>query len=281
MAEDPAADKASPNLSEEERQEVFERKAGSSRVLHEVIRREGAEELARSWRALMFSGLVAGVAINASVVARAMIHARLPDAPYRPLIESFGYTLGFIITIMGRMQLFTETTVTAVLPVVASPTGRHLARLGKLWTIVFLANMAGTFVVSLMLDAQWLIDANDHRAILETAAPLLEHGPWKILVMGVPSGFLVGCIAWTLPNARENQIWVILALTYLISLGGFSHIVPGSTETWMLWLAGRTSLANALFGILLPSLVGNIVGGTMLFAVMANGQVRDEVANDG
>lgn len=33
------------------------------------------------------------------------------------LLENLGYTFGFIIVIMARQQLFTENTVTAVLPV--------------------------------------------------------------------------------------------------------------------------------------------------------------------
>ena len=70
---------------------------------------------------------------------------------------------------------------------------------------------------------------------------------------------------------------MIVLVTYLIALGGFSNVVAGAGEAWLLMLTGRTSFAGALGGLILPALAGNIFGGTGLFAVVAHGQVRDEI----
>jgi formate/nitrite transporter FocA (FNT family) len=68
-----------------------------------------------------------------------------------------------------------------------------------------------------------------------------------------------------------------MLITYLISLGEFSHVVAGSEEAWLLMMMGQTSFAGALGGFILPSLTGNLIGGTGLFAVLAHGQVRNEI----
>jgi formate/nitrite transporter FocA (FNT family) len=276
--EDAAAAAPSPSLSKDEEREVVGRKAGSSRIIHEVIRVEGEAELTRPWLSLAFSGLAAGVGINVSVLAKAYLHAALPDEPWRAPVESFGYTLGFIIVIMARLQLFTESTVTAVLPIAAHPSWRRLGRMLRLWGTVLAANFAGTLAVSFLIDRQYFVSAADRAAVIDLSRALFANDPVTILWLGIPSGFLIGTIAWILPNARQSELWVILAISYVISLGNFSHCIAGSTEAWMMWLSGNASLGKAVGGVILPSLAGNIIGGTGLFAVLAHGQVSGELA---
>jgi len=66
-------------------------------------------------------------------------------------------------------------------------------------------------------------------------------------------------------------------ITYVIAIGGFSHLVAGSAEACLLWLAGKSSLYQAIAGFILSALAGNVVRGTGLFAVLAHGQVRGEI----
>jgi formate/nitrite transporter FocA (FNT family) len=270
-------DTPSQGLSDEETESVAQRKAGSAKVVHEVIRLQGDEELERPTNSLIFSGLSAGVAISASVLAETFIRTRLPDEPWSELVVALGYTVGFIIVIMGNLQLFTENTVTAVLPVATHPTWRNLKRLGKLWTIVFLANCAGTLLVAALMARSIIVSPDQLNAALLLSTRILSQGPLNTLWLGMPAGFLVASIAWILPNARGSEFCVIFLVTYVIALGGFSHVVAGSAEAWLLWLCGRTSFVQACVGLILPSLVGNIIGGTGLFAVLAHGQVRSEL----
>ncbi len=51
--------KPSPALSEEDRQSVSELSAGSPKVVHEVVRLQGDEELDRPLQSLLFSGFAA------------------------------------------------------------------------------------------------------------------------------------------------------------------------------------------------------------------------------
>jgi len=49
----------------------------------------------------------------------------------------------------GRHQLLTENTLTVVLPVMAKLSVRNLALLARIWSIVLLANLAGTLFAAL------------------------------------------------------------------------------------------------------------------------------------
>jgi formate/nitrite transporter FocA (FNT family) len=256
---------------------VAERKAGSARVVHEVIRLQGDDELDRPVLSLSFSGFAAGVAISASVLAEAFLTMHLPETPWSKLVSSFGYCIGFVIVIIGNLQLFTENTVTAVLPIATHPTRRNLGRLLKLWTTVFIANLAGTLLVAALIASQTFVSQEGLRAAIDVSSPILAHSAAQTLLLGMPAGFLVASIAWMMPNARGSEFWIIVMITYLISLGGFSHVIAGSGEAWLLWLSGHASLVQVTVGFIVPALIGNIIGGTGLFAVIAHGQVRGEI----
>lgn len=269
--------KPSSDLSEDDKQSVSDRSAGSAKVVHEVVRLQGDKELSRPIQSLLFSGFAAGVAISTSLLTEAFLRMRLPQAEWTDLIVAMGYSTGFVIVILGNMQLFTESTVTAVLPVATHPTARNVGRLLRLWISVFFANMAGTFAVAALMAGGIVIDSQQLVAAIEVARPLLAHDFATTLMLATPAGFLVASIAWILPNARGSEFWVIVLVTYVIGLGGFSHVVAGSAEAWLLMFTGQASAARAIFGFILPALIGNIIGGTGLFAVVAHGQVRSEI----
>lgn len=265
------------DLSADESSLVEKRKAASPRVVHEVIRVEGEQELERSALALLFSGLAGGVAVSAAVLAQGALHAGLPrDAEWTPLVAAFGYSLGFVIAIMGRLQLFTETTVTAVLPVATEPSRSNFQRLLRLWSIVFVANMLGTLLVAALIAYDVIVPADQRESILELSRETVMHDAGKTLVLAIPAGFLIASIAWILPNARSSELWVIILITWMVSIGKFSHVVAGSTEAFALWLVGEIGFVEAVGGFILPALVGNIIGGAGLFALLAHAQVRGE-----
>ncbi len=269
-----------PGLTADEARAVTKRKSGNAKVVHEVIRLQGDEELDRPALSLLSSGFAAGVSISASVLAEAFIKQRLPDAPWSHLVVGLGYTVGFVIAIMGNLQLFTENTITVVLPVATHPSRGNFARLARLWALAIVANLAGTLAVMALVAAHALIDPPQLDAAVAVARPLLDHDALTTLLRGIPAGFLIASIAWILPNARGSEFWVVVLITYVVAIGGFSHVVAGSAEAWLLWLTGHASFGWAVGGFILPALAGNIIGGTGLFAVLAHGQVREEISTD-
>ena len=80
------------------------------------------------------------------LLAKGIFHVKLEDRAV--LLENLGYTFGFIIVIMARQQLFTENTVTAVLPVMHNPTLGNVGLLMRLWSVVLAGNLIGTAVAA-------------------------------------------------------------------------------------------------------------------------------------
>ena len=74
-----------------------------------------------------------------------------------------------------------------------------------------------------------------------------------------------------------GEVLMIVIITYIIGLGGMSHVVAGSTELFVLVLSGELGLASAVIGGILPAFAGNVLGGTGIFAALTYAQVREEI----
>jgi formate/nitrite transporter FocA (FNT family) len=263
-------------LDHEESEDVDRHRRLKSVVVYEVIRREGDEELRRPFTSLWWSGIAAGLAISTSVFAEGYLHMHLPDAPWRPLVENFGYCVGFVIVILGRFQLFTEHTITAMLPLLANRTRRNLYRTSRLWITVLSANMVGTFAAATMATHAFAMP-EQLEAFLTISHHFAEKTPLETLLHGVPAGFFVAALVWMLPAAKGSEFLVIILMTYIIALGEFAHVVAGSTEVFLLFLDGSLSFASTVFSFIIPAFVGNVIGGSVLFTLIAYGQVSEEI----
>ena len=263
----------------EDADDVDALKAADAKDLHQAVREAGEDELARPTSSLFFSGLAAGMAIASSLIAEGALHAALPDTPWRTIIVSLGYPIGFIVVILGRMQLFTESTITAMLPLVTKPSGWALRRTLRLWGVVLGANLVGTALAGGMIAAG-LLGSNELRtAMIEVSMRITELSPGATFINAVPAGFMIAILAWSLPNARDQSFLVIMAITYVVAFGGFSHSIVGSAEGWLLLFSGRTGVVQTLGGLMLPSVLGNLLGGAGLFALLAHAQVRGEMGS--
>lgn len=247
------------------------------KLIYEVIRREGEEEMARPNRSLIWSGVAAGVMISLSVLGEAIFRTYLPDTPGRFLIENIGYSLGFLAVIMGRMQLFTENTITTVLPVMVERSWGIFGSMLRLWAIVMAANVVGAFIVASVFVFTPAIAPEVLASIVDLSHHATGMGAEAALWRAIPAGVIVALIVWMLPQAEAAKFFIILTFTWLIAAGDFTHIVAGSVEMAVLVWMGDISSATAIGGFFVPVLIGNIIGGTVIFALMAFGQVRDEL----
>jgi formate-nitrite transporter family protein len=268
---------AEPGLSVQEEEKVEEKARLRAAVVYEIIRAEGEGELARAGSALWWSGLAAGISMGFSFLGQATLAAHLPDAPWRDAVASFGYSIGFLIVILGRQQLFTENTLTPVLPVMAHPTLAWIAVLLRLWAIVFAANMVGGFLFALTLSQSTMFEPQVVREFGAMVEHVMANTPGQMFLKAVGAGWLVAALVWMMPSAEGSEFPLILVMGYLIALFGFTHIVAGSAEIMYGWLVGQVSVADGILVFLLPTLAGNVVGGTLLFGVLSYRQVREEI----
>jgi formate/nitrite transporter FocA (FNT family) len=249
----------------------------TSPIIYEVLRREGEQEMERPLSSLWWSGVAAGLSLSLSLLAQAVLQSHLPDAPWRPLVSSLGYCLGFLVAVMARHQLFTENTITPVLPLAAEPTLRNLGRMGRLWGVVLAANFTGTFCAALFYTFSSVISPDVRAAMLEIAGRAMGHSPGEMFSRAVAAGFVIAAMVWLLPSAGPAQPLIVIVMTYLVAAAEFAHIIAGSLEAFMLVLAGRLEAAPLLVRFAGPALAGNIIGGTLLFALISYAQVAEEI----
>jgi formate/nitrite transporter FocA (FNT family) len=262
---------------EEEQKEVVKRSGPESVVLHEAMVLKGEHELDRPAASLFWSALAAGIAISVSIIAEGALHQRLPDAPWRELVTGWGYAVGFVIVIMGRLQLFTEHTVVAVTPALATPSLGNFEKLARLWAIVFIGNQLGAFVAALSFARLGLTGPELTAAMIEVSRPALDRTFAQTLLQAIPAGFIIAAIAWLIIAAKTGHFWVIALLAYMIAIGQFPHVIASACGAYLLALTGNAPTLWPVAGFVIPALIGNIIGGTGLFALFSYAQIKDEI----
>jgi formate/nitrite transporter FocA (FNT family) len=273
----PQSDESSVDLTADEESTIREQMPSRAPVLFEIIRRNGQEEIERPMESLWWSGLVAGLSIGFSVLTPAMLRRYLPQGEWTQIISQLGYSVGFVIVILSRQQLFTENVITAVVPVMAKLNLRNLLLMLRLWAVVLLANLAGTNLFAIFLRYSGAIDPELAKAIHAVSEHLLNLQPMETVARAMVSGFLIASLVWILAGIEGSKLGIIVLMTYLIALGNFDHVVAGSVESSYLILEGSQTFGRAAMTFFFPTLIGNVIGGTVIFTLLAYGQIRNEL----
>lgn len=246
-------------------------------VVFEAIRREGQEEMSRPASALALSGVAAGIAMGFSVLAQGTLMERLPESDWRPILADLGYTFGFLIVILGQMQLFTENTITPVCELLERPTRRNRNALLRIWGVVLAANLFGTALFAAAMLHLSMVDAAKVRAMLDLGLAAIDKTFWETLARGVPAGWLIAALVWLSPTAQGSKAAMVVVITYVIALVELTHVVAGSAKAALLVFAGEASFMDAYVGYVLPAVIGNVIGGSALFTLLVWGQIRTEL----
>ena len=256
-----------------EKKQVEERVAIGANVVYEAIRREGEDELNRPVAVLGWSAFAAGLSMGFSFIAEALLQSRLPDQPWRLLVSRAGYSVGFLIVILGRQQLFTENTLTVVLPLLARKELKTLWCMLRLWAVVLTCNLLGTYLFALCIGKIGMFDPQVQRCLAEIGASHLGLSFGIVLMKAIFAGWLIALMVWLLPAAESARVSIIIIVTYLVGIGGFNHVVAGSTTVLFLVVTKAISWQVYFVQFLFPTLIGNVIGGVSLVAALGHAQV--------
>lgn len=247
-------------------------------AIHEEIRRDGQKELERDGMALLWSALAAGLSMGASLMAKGIFQVHLAGVPGAFLLENLGYTFGFVIVIMARQQLFTENTVTAVLPVMHKPTSGNFMLLLRFWGVVLAGNLIGTALGAMAFNYMPIFDDATRQAFTVISEKVMANTPGEMFANAVISGWIIATMVWMFPYAGAAKIVVIVMMTWMVALGDLAHIVVGSVEVLYLVFAGNIAWHEFFWPFAVPTLLGNITGGTLIFALISHAQIRNDMS---
>src|SRR5438270_6131970 len=173
-----------PDLTPKQKEEAEDRTSVSAVVIHEAIRHDGDEELNRAASALAWSGLAAGMSMGFSFVGQALLQSHLPDVEWRPLVTALGYPLGFLLVIGGRQQLFTENTLTAIIPLLARRNIETLVKVARIWVIVLLANLLGAHLFAWVVGNAPIFSREVQESMMKLATHAMSVGIGTAVLRG-------------------------------------------------------------------------------------------------
>jgi len=259
-------------LSRQEHDEVAERKHPRAQVLYEAIRTEGEEELSRPVNAIAWSGLAAGLSMGFSLVAMGVLRAALPEAPWAKLIAALGYPVGFLIVIVGRQQLFTENSLTPIIPLLQRPSAAKALKVLRLWAVVLFANVLGTLAFAFVVQRLPVFSPEVSQAFGELSRKTMHGGFGSHFTRAIFAGWLIALMMWMLAGA-DARAFLVVVMTTLVAAADLSHVIAGSTEAFYAVFAGDASATDYLVRFLLPTGLGNMLGGIGLVALLSHAQV--------
>lgn len=236
----------------------------------EAVIEDGQKELERASAGLAFSGFAAGLNISFGMVALSVVAAITGETGFAAYAV---YPIGFLIVILGRAQLFTENTVTPVTVVLTD--GSRLPDMLRLWVVILAANLAGTVVFALAVAYGNVLPPPALENLLGYVEEKTAYGFWTVVLKAIFGGWLVALIAWLVAASRDtiSQAFFIYVLAFLIPAAGLVHCVAGSSEVLVSVFQGATGWGQYLFGFLVPTTLGNVIGGLFLVTLLNYGQV--------
>lgn len=250
--------------------------------IYENVRVAAEIEMERPATALFWSALAAGLTIGFSFLAGG--YASLLASPrFSGLAAAAAYPLGFIFVVIARNQLFTENTLEPIIPLLHTPGIATLKKLLSLWVVVLGGNLIGTLIFAVVLAKTTVVNDGLHQYLGAFAQAGTSGSFTMILYHGVFAGWLVALMAWLVASTRETvaQIILIVLTTGPISAFGFGHSIAGSAEAFYCAASGISGWAQMTTGFILPAILGNIVGGVLLVALLNHGQVVAGRKNNG
>lgn len=249
----------------------------TAQLIYARVLEDAEDELSRPARSLAFSGLFAGFTIGATPLAVAVALMLLDGDSSARFVASLLYPIGFVAVIVGRAQLFTENTL---YPAAASFADRsHLPGTARLWAIVLATNLVGGIVFALLVIESKAIPADATSAFSALGEKAAAKAWWATFWSGVLAGWLLALVAW-LVEASESaigQVLVIVLLTLPIGLTPLDHSVATAVEVAGAVFGAAIGVGEAL-GWFAATVLGNILGGVFIVALLNYGQVRSETS---
>jgi formate transporter len=217
-------------------------------------------------------GLLAGafIAFGAMFFTLVMTDNPMGLGPGR-LLGGLAFSLGLILVVVGGAELFTGNNL-----VVMAWTERKIAtrQLARNWTLVYLANLAGSLGTALMVHWSGVLDLGGG-AVAATADAIAEAkvalGFTEAFFRGILCNVLV-CLAIWLCFAAHDVPGKVLAIVFPISAFvalGFEHSVANMYLIPVAMIAGADGITVAGFvANLIPVTLGNVVGGGAFVALV-------------
>lgn len=237
---------------------------------HEIQQRllaSADEEITSQPREMFFSSMTAGIAITLTLIGYSVGTSHFPDNIF---LSTLLYPLGFIYIILGRFQLYTENTLPPVALIFARLASIPI--LFKVWGVVLAGNLIGAIAGGYVLANTAVLSPDAKVAATNFVVHGLELGWWGVFFKAMFAGWLVAGVVWLNVAARDTvtRVLVVYLVFFMIGTSNLFHVVTAAAEvSFYIFHTAEADISTLFIHYWLPVLLGNTVGGVLIFTNMA------------
>ena len=164
-----------------------------------------------------------------------------------------------------------------MLPVLKDIHAANVWRMLRLWAIVLVANLAGTLFAAVFCRFTPVLSAGLMDSMLAISRDLKSLGWWEMSFRGIASGFLIAAMVWMIPSAESAKFAVITADDLSDRHRRLHPHRRRQHGGQSAGAVGRLGMVAHAWQFFVPALIGNVIGGTALFALISYAQVMEEI----
>ncbi len=211
--------------------------------------------------------IMAGVFIALASVLSVVVAKSIDNYSVAKILSALVFPVGLILVILMKTELFTGNSL-LVIPLLNKDI--TIGKLLKNWFIVYLGNIFGSLLITLMIANTPLksIVCDSFIKIANTKVALSLSAS---IIFGILCNFLVCLAVYLASNAKtfnEKIIVIFIPIFTFVALS-FEHSVANMSYLSFGYVFDNTlTLGKIIFGNLLPVTIGNIIGGSLLGGVI-------------
>ncbi|UHA73239.1 formate/nitrite transporter family protein [Paenibacillus sp. 481] len=231
------------------------------------------EKMNKSTARYAVSALLAGAYVGLGIILIYSIGAPLAaiKSPFQPMLMGMSFGLALTLVVFAGSELFTGNNMFFTMSTLARRT--TVADTLKNWVIVFVGNLAGAVLLSLLIVGTGLFkEAGPDHLLFTAAAKKMELPFVELFFRGILCNWLVCLALWMAARAKEDIAKIVLIwwCLYAFIASGYEHSVANMTLLSLAYLLPQHPESITLAGWfqnMIPVTLGNIVGGGVFVAL--------------
>ena len=247
------------------------------RVMLEMAEVGAERTVRRSVPEVIVLSMLAGGFITIGALFSTLIATGTENEGVQRLLEGVGFSAGFFIVVLSGALLFTEVNVEMPATLLHGDARTLASRVGRLWVLAAVGNLAGAFVVGYAVHVAQDYSAGFEELLGEIVDAKMRYrvtggadGWFRAVLSGVLGNWLVGMAAFLAVMGRTiigKFIPVVLTVSAFVA-AGFMHS-PANMAYFSLATPDGIGpgWGQALAWSIAPAAIGNILGAFFLVAL--------------
>ena len=207
--------------------------------------------------------ILAGIFISLASVLSVVVSTSINSYSIAKILSALVFPVGLILVILMKTELFTGNSL-LVIPLLNKDI--KCKQLLKNWLLVYLGNLFGSLLISLLIINTPLKEIIS-TSFIKITNTKISLNITSAIILGILCNFLVCLAVFLSSNAKsitEKVIVIFLPIFTFVALS-FEHSVANMSYLSLGYLLDNSiKISDILLKNLLPVTIGNIIGGSLL-----------------